>query len=382
MPSRYIHLVYTLAGYQKTGMPLIEFYNNDFFPSNAADDLGIYIVIPKIAYFFNLSLTTAIAIFFYGILTLPTLISISGFFKLYSSLLQRAIASIGVMALMLFTWSIGEVYLAYYACAIIIIPWGLYFIKQEKISFYFLFYLFLSGFTISFFHYIRAYSGIGPLLFIITLVGLNAQFSLKQKSVFFLSLLIGLSLPISYFTYAYNQHKKYATEHFPNQPIGQKNHVLWHNTYIGFSFLNFKNPDPEYLQWGDNYAAEKVQSINPEIINNSPEYEEILKQEILKLIKKYPIFVLATIFAKIGILFLYLLIFCNFGLLAAFFYPKPWQEELAFWLALGFSSLFPLLVIPVSEYSLGFISFATLYGIVSINYALRTGIFKSHNRNT
>ena len=369
--SRYMHLVHMFTGYQKTGMPLIEYYDNQFFPSNAVDDLGIYIVIPKIAHFFNLSLTTAIAIFFYGILILPTLISISGFFKLYSSSIQRIIALIGVIALMLFTWSIGGVYIAYYTCAITIIPWGLYFIKQEKISFYFLFYLFLSGFTMSFFHYVRAYSGIGSLLFIAILVGLSSKFSLKQKSVLFLCLLIGLSIPSSYFTYTYNQHKKYATEHFSSKLVDNINHPFWHPIYCGFSFLSFKNPDPKYLKWCDNYAAQKVQSINPEIINNSPEYEEILKQEILKLIKEYPVFILATIFAKIGILFLYLLIFCNLGLIAAFFYPKPWQKELAFWTALSFSSLFPLLVIPVSEYSLGFISFATLYGIVSINYALR-----------
>ena len=77
-----------------------------------------------------------------------------------------------------------------------------------------------------------------------------------------------------------------------------------------------------------------------------------------------------TFFAKIGILLMYLVIFANVGLVAAFFYPKPWQIECAFWGALATSSLFSILVLPTIEYSLGFIAFATLYGIVSINYYL------------
>jgi len=369
MPSRLSHLLSSFAGYQKTGIPLIDFEHGQLFPSQNADDLGIYVIIPKIAHYFNLSIETAISVFFYSVLILPALISIIGFFKLYSSTAKRIVALIGVIALTLFARYVGDVYIAYFASAVIVVPWTLYFSQKRKFSAYYAISFLLFGIALSFFHYVRAYSGIASLLFIGTITLFNFSLKLRQKSFLLISLLVGLSIPTVYFSHAYNQHKRYAEKQFPQYPIGLKNHVLWHSAYIGFAFLNIKNPDPDYLKYGDKYAVEKVRSIKPDVINNSQEYERILQNEVFRLIKEHPIFVLYTLFAKIGVLLLYLLIFCNVGLPAAFFYPKPWQQELAFWLALAFNSIFPLLVVPVSEYTLGFAAFATLYGISSINYA-------------
>jgi hypothetical protein len=370
MPTRYLHLLSSFAGYQQTGMSLIKYEHNQLFPTTNADDLGIYIIIPKLAHFFNLSLETAIDFFFFSILILPALISIFGFFKLYSSATKRMIALIGITILMFFAYYVGDVYLAYYAGAVIVVPWMLYFIKKRRFSLWQAFSFLFFGIAIGLLHYIRAYSGVASLLFIGTLTLFNFSLQLRQKSFLLINLLIGLSIPTVYFSRIYDQSKKYAEKNFPQNQIGLKNHVLWHNIYIGFGFLNVKNPDPAYLKYGDQFSVQKVRSIKPEVTNNSEEYERILKNEVLRLIKEHPVFALYTLFAKIGVLLLYLLIFCNFGLIATLLYPKPWQQELAFWLAIAFNSIFPLLTIPISEYALGFASFAMLYGIVSINYAL------------
>lgn len=368
MPCRLISLIQTLQGYQKTGIPLIAFDGKKLSPIFTADDLGIYVIIPKIATFLNLSIEQAIHVFFYSILIIPFIIGFLGFFKLYQSTAQRIIASIWLVLLALFAARIGDVYLAYAACTVSLIPWCLYFVKKGHFSNSFLFYGFLSGFLISFFHYIRAYSSLGTLLFIMIVLGFSHVFSLKQKTLVGMFFIIGMIIPITYFNHAYNEYKTYATAHFPESSLIMKKHVLWHNTYMGFSFLNFKNPDN--IHYGDSFTDAKAKSINPGVISNSPEYEETLKQEIIRLIKNYPVFIIWTLFAKIGILFLFLLIFANGGLIAAFVYSKPWYIEGAFWSSLLFNSIFPLLAIPISEYSLGFIATAALYGIVSINNAL------------
>jgi glycosyl transferase family 2 len=69
-------------------------------------------------------------------------------------------------------------------------------------------------------------------------------------------------------------------------------------------------------------------------------------------------------------------------LLCAVQYPKSWSLELAFWCSLGFSSLFGLLVIPNPRYLLGYIAFAVLYGVVSIDHAIERGVLKRLRRRT
>lgn len=85
---------------------------------------------------------------------------------------------------------------------------------------------------------------------------------------------------------------------------------------------------------------------------------------------QHPLFILVTLIAKLRIVLFLLLCWSNGGLLAAAFYPKGWATESAFWSALIFSSLFGIVAIPQVQYLLGFMAFATLYGIVSMDYAL------------
>jgi len=367
MTCRYLHLVRTLAGYQKTGIPLLGHDGSTIQPFSAADDMGIYVLIPKLASWFCLEIPQAINLFFYGSALLAWLMSVSGFWFYYKSLLQRVIALIGVSLLMLFSLKVGDTYLFYVAPTVALAPWALYLFKRQWSYSSLLFYL-LAGTLISLTHYIRSYASIG-ILFFATWLLITNNYAWKKKMLSFGILAIGLSLPGVYFNHLYQQYSDFLKkEQITNPADGIKNHLLWHSIYAGFGFLSFKNPDN--IRWGDPYALQKAQSIKPGVQYNTLEYEEILKKEIIKLIKHYPAFVIMTIFAKIGILLLYLFVFANFGLIAAFFYPKLWEIESAFWGALVFNSIFSLLVIPTTEYSLGFIAFATLYGIVSINYYL------------
>ena len=91
METRLLHLKQAFLGYQKTGIPLIDFDGQHLVPSLTSDDIGIYVIIPKIAHYFNASLDFAIPLFFYSIILIPAIIGIIGFFKYYTSFLIRSI---------------------------------------------------------------------------------------------------------------------------------------------------------------------------------------------------------------------------------------------------------------------------------------------------
>ncbi len=374
MQCRLIHLKNTLLGYQKTGISLIEFNGKEFSPCFTEDDIGIYVIIPKIANFFNLSINQAINSFFYALIFIPLLVGTLGFFFYYKSNLQRAIATISLLLLARQACFLGDVYLSYYACVVTIVPWSLYFWKQKKYTDNFLLFSFAVGIIVGFFQYIRAYSGIGTILFFFILFS-NYLFSKNNKAIKSICLLaLGLALPVLYFNRIHTSSLNYLKSNLSHTVQIQKNHLFWHPVYLGFGFLKTLNSNN--IEWSDEFGYKKVNEKNPGItIKNTLEYEEVLKNEVYNLFKNHFQFVLFTIFAKIGIMLFYLVKYANFGLIIALFYRKPWPLELAFWIGMGFYAIFPILAIPIFiEYALGFISVATLYGIVSINYALEHGL--------
>jgi hypothetical protein len=145
-----------------------------------------------------------------------------------------------------------------------------------------------------------------------------------------------------------------------------RGHAFWHSAYIGFGFLS-----NEYgIKYKDESGIEKVRSISPKTRYLSQEYEGIARAEVFRLIKKHPLFVTQTIFAKLGVILFYFLIFSNLGLVAVALHRKTWQLEVAFFGAMVFNALFGIIAVPDYRYLMGFIAFATLYGIVSLDDAI------------
>jgi hypothetical protein len=129
-------------------------------------------------------------------------------------------------------------------------------------------------------------------------------------------------------------------------------------------------PNPYGIQYSDKVAADKVASVDPKIGYCTPEYDAVLKQATLQIVKNDPGFILRTILAKALQLAWDLLIFANLGLLC-FFYVRPgWREVLPVAAAGSFYALPGILVMPTQPYVLGMISMATVFGITQIGLAL------------
>jgi len=376
MEARLINLKQTFLGLQKTGIPLIQFDGTNLLPSFTADDIGIYVLIPKLASLLNIPIESAINLFFYSLIIIPGLIGIIGFFYYYSSALQRIIACIAILFLMRQAYFIGDVYLAYFTSIIAFVPWSLYFAKRASYDWSLIFFSFIMGLMLTSLGYIRSYAGFGVLLFTCILFFMKRKFSKRELAKLLIIFLLGSAIPSFYFNHQYNKAIIYTKKNLDDNLIGQKAHVFWHPLYLGFGLLKLNAPDD--IIYNDNFGLKKARKIEPNVIMYSANYENILKNEIINIIKNHWQFFIFTIFAKIGILLFYLLKYANIGLLAALIYRKPWYLEISFWVGISFYALFPILTMPTFiEYVLGFITFVTLYSIVSINYAINQGMVKS-----
>ncbi|MGE4168423.1 MAG: hypothetical protein AB7E68_02655 [Candidatus Babeliales bacterium] len=368
--GRYPDLVKVLRGFQETGVPLVMHNGSHPIPylTDGADDIGIYLFIPKIAKMLNLSLDQALNLFFYGIIFGSALLGILGFCLLYKSTKARIIAFFGIAISLFLPIKINDVYAIGSCLSIAIVPFYLYLIKEKKPSNIIYIFLFCSGIAIGLANNLRSYSGIGVLLFLLTLLFTHI-ISIKQKIILCLFIFSGIALPNLYITKLVNKYTIYANTQFKENVCLNRHHPFWHNFYIGFGFINCLNRPG--IQWDDGYAYNKAKEIDPSLdLNDANKIDSILKGEVFKLLLNDSFFVFSCLFAKIGVLIFLLLKYANIffiGSVFSLFSIEKWKLKLAFIVLIIFNSLYPLVAIPFPEYSIGLITAAILYGILIIN---------------
>ncbi|MCK5632373.1 hypothetical protein KAH94_01365 [bacterium] len=368
MSCRFDGLLNTIEGYAKTGLQLIEYNGNKFFPAGLSDDIGTYLFVPKLVRFFNISLEQAISFFFYGMVVLSCFLGLIGFFLLSKSWLFKIFAT---CSLILFSCiscrGMTDVYLVQSSIVIAIIPLALYFVKKNKASFLFVIFLFLSGISAGYAHYVRSFSSVAIILFLLIVLLFLFDGSWKKRIVLISTFSLGLVVPIIHFQTVLQQRDAYFGS---KNKMFESRHVFWHSLYAGFGFLQ----NDFSIAWDDTTIIEKIKKRAPQAVYPTRAYERATKTAFFDLVKEHPQFVLQTLFAKFGVIFYYFLLFANFGLLAAFFYRKSWILDCAFLVALSFNSIFGFIALPGRYYLLGMLSCTVLYNLVSIEHALNQGV--------
>jgi hypothetical protein len=78
-------------------------------------------------------------------------------------------------------------------------------------------------------------------------------------------------------------------------------HPDWHSVYIGLGWI----PNSEVAAYQDHIGGDKVKSIDPSVVFGSPQYEAILRGELLKITKHKPWIIAGNLLAKtVAILFM------------------------------------------------------------------------------
>ncbi|MBI2775495.1 hypothetical protein HYX58_05800 [Candidatus Dependentiae bacterium] len=366
--GRYIHLQQAFEGYKKTNIPLVQYSNGALYPFCAGDDIGIYWLMPKIALAFNCSIDTVMKLFSYGLPLIACLSGMLAFFLLFRLPIQRIVAAIGLIAVLLLSLRIGDVYVVYSSIIVALLPWIFYVCSQELEWYIYPFYGVGAGILIGFAHYFRCFAGLSSLIFIILFAALNKALSNRKKLSLIFALLIGMIIAHSYMIHQESVYERFARMHFEKGLLSSQTHY-WHTIYVAFGLLKFGNTHD--IKFEDKSAAvlvEKKRIENSDLI--SIPTEEILKNEVMRIFREQSFFVWFTIFAKLGILLLFFLLSANIGIISAWLYGKPWEVELCFASGILCSAIIPVISMPFLTYSLGFIAFCVIYGIMSINYAL------------
>lgn len=368
MPTRYWDLENAAAGFQTTGVPLVALDGNAVGPAGGPDDLGSYYLIPRLSSLLQLSIRRTVDVFYLGVLSLAFLAGSWGSVMLFKCWSARAVALVGLSLLVILAYRIGDVYTFYFMSAVVAVPWTLVLARRTKQDFWLPAFLVIVGALISTADWVRSYSGTAALLFVCVVLVSYLAASRPYKVLLLVCLGLGLLLPQVFYGRSLARRDAFLAAYCPGYKTLGVRHPFWHSMYIGLGYLQ----NDYGIRWDDRVAYEKVRSIAPGIVFGSPEYEHILKQEVLGFVREHPQFVLLTLVSKAGVILLVVLFSANFGLIAAAKLPKPWPIEVAFWAAMVFDSMFGLLIYPLPQYLLGLISFSALYGIVSLGVAIES----------
>jgi hypothetical protein len=362
-----------VSGYEKTGVPLVAFGGNTLKPAGVGDDIGLYYFIPKISHLLGISLDQSINVILISVILVSLSLGVIGSFLYFRRRAIQWLAVVELALLALVSYFVNGIYVILSSIVIAIVPLFLYFAGQRRISSKFIIFLIFAGLVIGITHHLRSHAGTGVLIFMTIILLTSIQIHWKQKSILILLLVVSVSAPMIYFDNIMKQRDIYLAKNNAIYEPFTRGHVFWHSFYIGFGFLS-----NEYgIKYKDETGIEKVRSISPRTRYPSQAYEAIVRGEVFRLIKKHPLFVTQTIFAKLGIIMFYFLISSNVGLLAVALHRKTWQLETAFFSGMMFNSLFGIIVVPDYRYLMGFIAFATLYGIISIDDAVEHRAWKN-----
>jgi len=251
-----------------------------------------------------------------------------------------------------------------YLLAVSVIP-VILLIQRKQTTYMSIGTCFVSGIMLGIADIVRIHAAL-PVFVFIAVYFLGAPFlKLRMKLVALCVLAGGYMIPRLHFLYEVYKRDTFLIEHGYPVPHTQS-HLFWHNIYAGFGFVQ----NDYGIEWTDTCAAQAALQENVHAHYAKPLYEETVRALIFKLCREKRYFVMITLFAKIGVVIYYFLLYFGWlGLLVAYYYPKPWYIEGAFVCAMGVSALPGILTLPVTAYLIGFISCTIIYTLYSVLWA-------------
>jgi hypothetical protein len=375
MPARYAELQAAFDSYAQGLPPLVAATQTDsgtvYRALGTTDDAGLYYMLPKFAHLFHLAPSEAWAVWFFAILILSFGLGIYGTMHLLKTLPAKILYFIELSFLGALIIKYGDIYQIAPCLALAAVPLLLQNLCSERgdrALWRDAAALGTAGFIFGLAHLVRSHSATGLMLFVIILLLFGTAVRAWHKRLLLVAMvLVGFVLPLLYMQHVMDTRDAFLKAHQPNYHPVLRQHPFWHTVYIGLGYLS----NDYGLAYKDIVAAKKAHELAPDVLLDSPQYEAVLKTAVIELLRKDPVFVVGTLLAKFGVVLIYFLLAANLGILAAIRYPKPWSVEVAFGVAIAFNALFGLLAVPRLAYLEGFIAFAMLYGVISLDVALQ-----------
>lgn len=361
-------LIMAYSVYQKFNIMLTCMAQELFFPVDACDDMGLFLYVPILSNIFNIDVLHGAAIFFILLISVFALVTGICFWLHTISYTVLFLGLCGLIRLCYVLQKINDLYViyAFSYIGVSLILFSLY--KKSTYALYGL--VFFIGLICSFSGIVRIYSDLPVLIFCGIVSWFNSIFSKKQKIIAFVFCLIGYAIPQVHLRSCLQKREAFLQQHGGVRYDQPTKHLFWHNIYIGFGFLQ----NNKGIEWSDSCGANAATKVNAKAVYGTLLCENVTKQLVFNLFKEDRYFFMTTLFAKLGVIFLFfLLYFGPIGLICSYFWSKPWYIELAFFSALSISALPGLLTLPVVQYLAGFVTCTTLYVMYSMLWAVQNG---------
>ena len=365
LPGRIVNLVATFAAYTKYGVLLLYEKSAILSPLKCCDDLGLFMYVPLISSLVSVDPLVGTKIFIFAVTALFFIVTGGSLFFLSRTMLGYGVVACGLYRLMAPLKQLSDVYIAYMV-PFLSIPL-LLLVLEKKHKNLFLISFFVCGLVSSFSDIIRIYASFPVIVFFLIVLLFNSTFVRFRKAIPLAFLLLGYAIPYGHFRYVLHQRDAFLAREGIAKGEVSNAHVFWHNMYIGLGFLANKHD----IIWNDSCGEAHARKIIPGVEVGTQAYESTIRDLIVNLIKTDRYFIANVLFAKLGILLFFFLLYWGFlGLLAAYFVPKVWYVEVAFVCCAGISAAPGLLTLPVTAYFMGFITCTVLYTIYSILWFL------------
>lgn len=372
MPYRYHTLETVLRGWARTGVPLVGSDGVRVWPEPLSDTVGPYYLVPLIARTLHLPLDRALVLFLGGIAGGGLVLGVLGCWLLFRSPLSRAAAVLALAGLTAASVYLWDVYLAASAAVVATVPLLLYFLRSGKGVPALAALLFGTGACLGAADHVRVGAGTAVLLFAGGTLLLHRELSRGARAALVAVLLAGAMVPHLFFRSVVAERDAYIARAAPAYRPPAVGNPMWHSLYIGLGYV----PNRHGIEYRDEVAIARVRAVAPHAAYLSPEYTRVLRDEVLRLAREEPGFVLRACAAKAAKLLLYLAAFANVGLLLAPRYAPGWRVQLPFAAAVAFSSLQGMIAVPAPHYLLGAFAFATLWALLVIDRAVEQGVLR------
>ena len=374
---RSLDLLYCYQGLLKTKQSFLCLNNNNLtLIEGRGDDLAQYYFIPKILYLINapanlLYIERFQKLFYAFIVFISFLILLYGLKVLYKKLNLINIILITFFSLFslysLSTYTLNFFIISFIPLIIYII--NKYLINKNK--YYILFFITI-GFIISLSNSFRFFSGTGVLFFISIYIILieKSKLLLKNKIYIIIAIFILINSINIYFDYIIKKRNYWLLENNHSAVVKDSKpmHSIWSDLYIGLAYVQ---PNKYKIGWEDQFAIDKA---NKEVgykkwtyNTMDSELEDIIKKEVLKILKEDPFFIFQNIIKKAKKVIITIFYSINIGLIFIFINKTDKKIIISSLVTILFYSIPPILVWPDPRYFLGAICMSVLLTIFLIN---------------
>lgn len=364
MEARYDELLSAYDGLVRTGLSPVCVKGGKLASCYASgpDDMGIYYFLPKFAYFFGISIGEAADLFFPAMAWGGAALGFILFFLYYRSWGTRLLMAAGMAILLRYLLKILDVYTFSAVAALVGIPSLLLLMRKYHARVVPLGGgIFLLSLLMGVANLFRIHSGTPVVILAATLILLHKAFSRRNKAAFLGLAAAGLLIPHMAMSFNVAKINSYLESQgvTSDEQYRSTVHMVWHQVYIGLGYLNNKYG----VVYADGVSEQRAREIDPDVKLFSARYEKILRGAVFHFCLKYPGFVFNTLFAKLGVLLMYFLLFANYGLFAGMRNGALAVVLTRYSPALFFAVLPGLLVVPHVQYIFSFLALSMALGL-------------------